>query len=290
MHTKLQGCLLQEIYNLLPHDCQLWIATHSIGIISKAWELCRQNQDEVVFLDFHDKDFDQRLRISPSTPSRRLWRESLQVALDDLAGLVVPECVVLCEGRPLGRRDTPNTEFDAQCYRKIFAEDFPETEFVSVGNDRDILTDRLSIGYIVEKLVKGTRIVRLIDRDLRTDEEIERLKREGVRVLRRRQIESYLLDDEVLSALCVPLKGQDQEEAVLRAKQDALENNVERGKDKNDVKSAAGEIYNELKRILNPPESKSNHGEFLRDILAPLIQPEMGVYCELKDDIFGSGS
>src|SRR5690606_34407617 len=38
MHTKLQGKLLEQLFGLLPEDCQLWISTHSIGMARKAAE------------------------------------------------------------------------------------------------------------------------------------------------------------------------------------------------------------------------------------------------------------
>ena len=39
IHTKLQGQLLEELYNLIPEKSQLWIATHSIGMVRKAQDL-----------------------------------------------------------------------------------------------------------------------------------------------------------------------------------------------------------------------------------------------------------
>jgi len=39
MNTRLQGKLLRELVGLLPDNCQLWIATHSIGMMREAWAL-----------------------------------------------------------------------------------------------------------------------------------------------------------------------------------------------------------------------------------------------------------
>ena len=64
IHTKLQGQLLKELYDLVPDKSQLWIATHSIGMVRKAQELWRDDPNSVVFLDFgkdnsgKERDFD----------------------------------------------------------------------------------------------------------------------------------------------------------------------------------------------------------------------------------------
>jgi len=59
-----------------------------------------------------------------------------------------------------------------------------------------------SLGERLTTLVDGVELVRLIDRDSMSDPEIAAAREQGVRVLRRRNLECYLLDDEVLAALC----------------------------------------------------------------------------------------
>ena len=39
IHTKLQGPLLEQLYKLIPENSQLWIATHSVGMVRKAQDL-----------------------------------------------------------------------------------------------------------------------------------------------------------------------------------------------------------------------------------------------------------
>lgn len=51
MHTKLQGKLLEEIYNIIPDKCQLWITTHSFSMIKKAKELLQEDQNSIAILD-----------------------------------------------------------------------------------------------------------------------------------------------------------------------------------------------------------------------------------------------
>ena len=102
IHTKLQGPLLGQLYKLIPENSQLWIATHSIGMVRKAQDLWREGKnngkDSVVFLDFgrEDLDFDNPETIKPTPPDTNFWERVYEVALGDLAELVITErnCVL----------------------------------------------------------------------------------------------------------------------------------------------------------------------------------------------------
>ena len=50
MHTRLQGKVLRELYNLVPGKSQLWVSTHSIGMLQEAEAIGKVNPGEVVFL------------------------------------------------------------------------------------------------------------------------------------------------------------------------------------------------------------------------------------------------
>ena len=65
--TGLHGRLLEVILETMPPSSQLWVATHSIGFVRKAYELMRQH-DNVAFLDLSGRDFDQSERITPMHP------------------------------------------------------------------------------------------------------------------------------------------------------------------------------------------------------------------------------
>ena len=53
-----------------------------------------------------------------------------------------------------------------------------------------------------------------------------------------------------------------------------------------DLKPASGEIYVACKQILGLAAPGNNAKTFMRDTLAQLIKPGMGVYEEIKRDIF----
>ncbi len=121
LNVRVQAKLLDQMLHLLPPGCQLVLASHSLGFMRRAWELAQIDSKDVQFLDFQGHDFDQVVSITPTPASRRFWDRTLDVAMGDLAALVAPEIVVLCEGRPASAKGrTTRNEFDARCYRTIF--------------------------------------------------------------------------------------------------------------------------------------------------------------------------
>ncbi len=74
--TGLQGLLIASILKLLPKSSQLWIATHSIGVVREAYRMQQERPGEVVFLDFSGRDFDGPVTIAPSTPNRMFWENT----------------------------------------------------------------------------------------------------------------------------------------------------------------------------------------------------------------------
>lgn len=279
LNPRLHGPLLHAMYELLPPSCQLWLATHSAGMMRKARDLGTETPGSVAFLDF-ENDFDEPATLSPVAVDRAFWGRVLDVALDDLARLVAPARVVLCEGGG-------QSEFDARCYRRIFDREFPDTDFVSVGAAGDVQHDRLQVGKSIQTLVSGTEIVRLIDRDDRTDVEIAAENARGVRVLSLRSIESYLFSDELIEKLCDDEGRSTDKASALEKKQEALSSAVSRGRSADDVKSAGGELYNSLRTLLGLTQRGSTNQEFLQETMATLMTPETTTYQTLRRDVFG---
>ena len=286
MNARIQAELLSILYDLIPVNSQLMLATHSIGMMRRARDIEDENPGSVVFLDFGDRNFDEPQIIEPTIPNRSFWKKAYEVALDDLAALVAPRQVVICEGHPKTKNPVSNHSHDARCYEHIFETEFPETRFISMGNDREVLGDKYGLAQALLSIVDGLDVVRLIDRDSRSEEEIADANREGVRVLSRRNLESYLFDNEVLQALAVSKGGEDKVEELLRKKKDILDLRNDYPVD--DLKPASGEIYAVCKHILGLPQPGNTAKTFMRDTLASLVKPGMVVYDELRRDIFGS--
>lgn len=79
--TDLQGPMIASILELLPNPTQLWIATHSIGIVREAYRMHQERPGEVTFLDFSGRNFDAPVGIAPSAPNRVFWQNTYRVAL-----------------------------------------------------------------------------------------------------------------------------------------------------------------------------------------------------------------
>lgn len=287
LNTRIQAQLLLALVDLVPSNSQLWLASHSIGFMRGAWDLARSEPGAVAFIDMEGQNFDQPVTLTPVEPSRDFWSRTLNVALGDLASLVAPERVVLCEGRPASTASDTKAAFDAQCYRRIFAKEHPGTDFLSVGNASDTISDRLGIGRAIQTLAPGTQVTRLIDRDNRSAAEISLLVADGTRVLGRRHLEAYLFDDEVITALCTVNDQPQRTAEAIQVKSDAIAQSVARGNDEDDVKRAAGTAAEGLRRLLTLQGAGSNAEAFARDTLAPLMTPDMAVYQELRACIFG---
>ena len=70
---------------------------------------------------------------------------------------------------------------------------------------------------------KSATVIGIVDRNEATDDEIKRNAEKGIRTLSRTTLESYLLDDEVLTKLCQDYGASDKTEDLLAAKQKALD-------------------------------------------------------------------
>lgn len=284
MNSRLQASLLSVLYDLVPDGCQLILATHSIGMMRRARDIEKEKPGSVVFIDFSDRDFDGSEIIEPEKPNRAFWQRAYSVALDDLAALVSPSRVVLCEGTALGTSKGKNVAHDAKCYNTIFEDEFPETRFISGGNASDVENDRLGISEAIRALVDGLQVVKIVDRDDQSNEEIVEQSRKGIKVLRRRNIESYLFDDEVLEALAASVGQPEKKDTLIEEKNRLLAQSNGPG---DDFKQIRGPLYNKCKKELALTKCGNTAEAFMRDTLAPLVIQELGVYMELKEDIFG---
>ena len=275
IHTKLQGQLLKELYKLIPEKSQLWIATHSVGMVRKAQDLWREYPNSVVFLDFGGHDFDEPVTLTPVTPDPDFWARTYEVALGDLSELVITGRTVFCEGEA----------FDEECYRNIFKGPYPEVCFVSLGGRGNVEKSVIAANLAIGKIAKSVKVIGIVDRDQATEGEIERNAKKGIRTLSRTSIESYLLDDEVLMKLCEDHGESDKVNDLLTAKQDALDKHGLKSSD--NLKRIVQEVHGAARSVLKSAYLGNDKDSFMMDELAPRIQPGMTVYEELHEDIFG---
>ena len=285
MHTKLQNKVLRTLLTLIPGESQLWLSTHSIGMLQEAEDIEKEQPGSVVFLDFGGRDFDTDQVIRPTKISRAVLEKFYELAFGDFAKLLLPKILVICEGSSSSRN---RRDFDKAIYSCIFAQSHPEAFFISGGNCEDIKNTEVVNGGILGVLLKNTEVIKLIDRDDLNSTEVGELKEQGITVLEERNIESYLFDDSVIKKLCESHQKSNKLNDCLEAKRTALDASVVRGNAPDDYKSARGEIYTALKKILGLTKCGNNADTFIRDSLAPLITPDMEVYQRLENEIFSN--
>ena len=123
--------------------------------------------------------------------------------------------IIFCEGNSGG---TKNKNFDEKCYTKIFSMEFPNAVFCSVGSCKDIETEEKLLFEVIKKVNPYHIIIKLIDRDDRSLEEIEELKMQGITVLSLRTLESYLLEDEIIEKLCMVCNKSEKQTKLKQSK------------------------------------------------------------------------
>ena len=274
MHTALQEKLLGELYTLIGANGQLWIATHSLGMLNKAKELEAECPGSVAFLNFDGFDFDDVVQIMPSPVSHNLWNRILSLTLENYSTLLAPETVVFCEGTTRGRK---RKDFDAKCYANIFSTTHPSTVFYSLGGCNDIEEDKLKVIGLTQAIVPNTNVIRIIDRDDRSENEVEELSEKGIKVLDRRHLESYLLDDEIIKKWCATVGKAELENSALTIKQQAINASISRGNATDDIKSASNDIVTNIKKLLGLTACGNNGEAIIRDTITPLITPDTQV-------------
>ena len=270
--VRVQGKLLSILYKMVPDNCQLWIATHSIGMMREAYRLQEAKGDEIVFLDFDRRDFDKPQTLSPAKMDRALWERMHDVILGDLAKLVMPDTIYLCESHP-------HKSFDADCYNHIFATEYPTVKFISLGGKGQLTLMR----HLLSTAAPDLQLISLRDGDRSTPSRKQKDSTTNSKVLSRRCIEEYLVDNEVTSLLCKQQQWQTAQEDMNKI---AVIREEYIGKPK--------ETAEKILQYLNDTHPEHALGDdtddFLRNTLAQLIKPGMSVYEELKRDIFGNGA
>ena len=143
--------------------------------------------------------------------------------------------------------------------KRIFENEIPETQFVPGGNASEVTDDKRGIAYALGVLIHGTKVLKLIDRDARSVGEVADLQKRGVRVLSRRNLESYLFDDEVLRVLALSVGREEDAETLLARKNDISGARTNDAPD--DLKPASGEIYVACTKVLglaNPRQRRED--------------------------------
>ncbi len=139
LHTSLQYNLLKEITeNWIPNNCQVWVATHSLGFIQYAKSLA-----DAAIIDFDNLNFDE-----PQTLSHQQTSEIFDIA--------VPK-----EALPILFKDK----------RLVFCENQNAALFNSLGLADTLFLGDIDKSTIVLRAEQESTIYGLIDRDYLSDNE-----------------------------------------------------------------------------------------------------------------------
>ena len=268
--SAIHGRLLDAMLDLIPGGSQLWIATHSTGFVRRAVELSNSH-DNVTFLDFSAHNFDEPVHLTPTKPNQSFFRKMYDVLQNDLAGLVAPACIVMCEG---------SEATDARIYNRIFEETYPDTLFVARGGASTV--EAGDVIPLLEAVVPNVRVLRLIDRDempgASRNETIER----GIRVLRRREIENYLWDKAVVRRALENIGAGDASiESTIGAY--PFPNPKEDDMKKDNLLQVFFEKIRTAEGVSLPGR---NRREFVFAHLARALRETEDVYQELREDVF----
>lgn len=282
LHTKVQGALVRELARIIPGESQLWVATHSLGVLRAVQRMEADDPGSTCVIDFTDADLDTPLELRPTTLGRVTWEKMLSVTLDDLAGHIAPRVIFVCEGSSTGNR---RKDFDAEIYNTILRTNYPDFLFISGGSSTQIGDVKVSVSKILRRILPQSAIFGLIDRDEKTEQEVCESESAGMLVLPERNLESYLFADDVLCALVREAGHTELYEDALAIKARGIEDSVSRGNASNDLKSAAGYIFSGLRSLLDLQDGGSNANAFMRHRLAPLIVPGMDTYEKMKGSI-----
>ena len=274
--SALQAPLLKAMLTLVPDESQLWIATHSIGIVKQAFELMKK-EGNVVFLDFSEDDFDRPVVIRPRVPNRSFWQTTYKVALDDMADLIAPQNVVICEGS----KTQADKGFDADCYNRLFAETHSDTLFVSYGSSGEVENSQ-SLMSVIGAIAIGVTVWRVIDRDDMDPDERAVAIEGGIRVLRRRELENYLYDPEVLRTFLKRTGKEDIADDILNKRQELL-GSVDMP---DNVKAITQELFEYIKIKTGIASLGRKRRRFALSQLIPALRETPSVFGELVEDVF----
>ena len=277
--SALQGPLLKAMLDLVPDESQLWIATHSIGFVRYAYELMKE-EGNVVFLDFGQDDVDKTAIIRPRVPNRSFWQTTYTVALDELADLIAPQNIVICEGN----KAHGDKGFDAECYNRLFLDTRSDTLFVSYGSSGEVEKSK-DLMTVLRAIAKGITVWRVVDRDDMDLEERTKTIEDGVRVLRRRELENYLYDPEVLRSFLRRNEQQDLANDILDKREELLES-----LDMPDnVNAITRELFEYIKAKTGIPALGRRRRRFALSQLVPALRETPSVFQELQEDVFPQG-
>ncbi|CAN5506001.1 hypothetical protein BH10ACI1_BH10ACI1_04290 [soil metagenome] len=278
INTAIQKKLLIEINNLVGDNCQIWVATHSIGFL-RALQGDFKNDCQIIYFKKGINWASTAQTLTPIKKTLANWKEIFETALDDLTGLISPKRIIYCEGKDAPGANGLERGFDAKVFNNIFSEKYHDTLFISSGGNTE-LDQRSEIALaILTKVFSDIEIWVLKDRDISSGKLNDENDRQiylqnnpkNHRILKRWEIENYLYDKEVLKKYC-----SSNRLVFNEVEYDKFVTDIEN----QNLKDETGRIKNfcEITTSINPESFKLTLSEFIIE--------DVEIYSELEKCIF----
>lgn len=182
LHPTLTFKLIETLKTIGDHTNQFIFLTHSADLISTYY-----STGDVYFIDAIQTGANQGHKLSDLSHSHN---EVVQLIGQNLGLFAVGKKLVFVEGE--------NSSIDRLTYHTIIQTIIPEAKVIPVGSVLNINTLN-TIEEQIRNSIFGIDIYMIRDRDGLDDKQIQELEKNGrVRCLKRRHIENYFLDSEIL--------------------------------------------------------------------------------------------
>ncbi len=137
INTSIQKKLLLEINKLVGQNCQIWVATHSIGFL-RALQEDLKDECQIIYFKQGENWASTPQLLKPIKKTLANWKEIFETALDDLTGLISPKRIIYCEGKDRPGVNGIEKGFDAKVFNNIFSEKYHDTLFISSGGNTEL--------------------------------------------------------------------------------------------------------------------------------------------------------
>lgn len=182
LHPTLTFKLIETLKSIGDHTNQFIFLTHSPDLISTYY-----STGDVYFIDQKGNGGNQAHRLSDLDHEHK-----------EIASLVGQNLGLFAVGKKLVFVEGAEASIDRLSYQKIAQTIDPEVRVLPAGSVLNILTLN-NIEEQIRKAIFGIELYMFRDRDGLSDEQVSVLEKNGrIRCLKRRHIENYFLDDEVL--------------------------------------------------------------------------------------------
>lgn len=249
LHPTLTFKLIETLKSIGDHTNQFIFLTHSPDIISTYY-----STGDVYFIDQKDNGGNQAHRLSDLDHEHK-----------EVASLVGQNLGMFAIGKKLVFVEGEKSSIDRLAYQKIAQKIDPEIRVLPAGSVLNILALN-NIEEQIRKAIFGIDLFMIRDRDGLSDEQVSVLEKNGrIKCLKRRHIENYFLDDEVLFMVAQRLYLTEKNPSLTRKFiAESIKNIAEESLSYNVYKNTND--YLSLNHFFRPPTIKSLETKTLNQV------------------------